>query len=97
MAAEHDVGLWSYIGTALGGIISGAGAVIGIRMKRDTEEGEAVTRVEIEKLKESIEQKQAKMIEKMEAGFERLHHRLDELMGRLSKLEGYVEARKDKD
>ena len=117
MPEIHDTGIWEYLGqsvtyvcTALAGILSGAGTVIGISKKRSVE-GESVPANDLEKLKDSLSAavhrverteffvtQTEKAIDKFNVSIDRVHSRLDEILGRIASLEGFNEGhRKVKD
>lgn len=113
----HDTGFWEYVGqsatyvcTAVVGIVSGAGTIIGINKKRSVE-GESVPANDLEKLKDSLSEavsriekteffvsQTEKAMDKYNNSIERVHARLDEILHRIASLEGFNEGhRKVKD
>ena len=109
MADPAEPNFWMTIGTACAGILSGAGAFLGIQKYKGSSEGNGVSKEqfdqlrvdfnhltsELNKTKFTVEHTE-KAVEKFYSAVERIHSRLDEMLTSLASLEGFNKGRDGK-
>ena len=109
MSDGNDANVWVAMGSAVGGVLTGIGAIFGVKKYRGVY-GESyvsntefeqlrsecrLTSSELQKLKYTMEHTE-KAVEKFNATVERIHTRLDEIVVKLANLEGFNEGRNGK-
>lgn len=106
MAEPPDTNIWFLIGSAIGGIVTGVGSILGINKVREKGEGNVP---ELQKVKEELAE--AKEIIKVHDHFyktttttmsqihdslKRLHERVDDIAVSVARIQGIDEGRNSK-
>lgn len=104
MTDDGQMGMWVWIGSMLGGILTGVGSVLGINKVRGKSGEDNVSELELLKRQVSaleVSAGQAQVfqdtVNQIHDSLKRLHQRMDELDKKVARLEGYEDGRRSRE